>query len=287
MISSPFPKLSVIVPVYRQWDGMAGLLHALAASAPAANPPELIVVSNEALPDDLDTASWPLDVRLETCFTPGSYAARNVGAALAKGTHLVFTDADCRPAPDFLTKVAEAVTRHPDDILAGRIVVETDPPPTIWSDYDEVRGIPQDRYAGRGYGACANLTVPHSVLDHAGGFDPERLSGGDAEFCRRADATVRYVPEAVVAHPARRTAAEVLTKARRIRGGQVCAGPFKRRLMWVFASFLPPFREIRRFAGAKVPIAKKFRALAVLLLVWLVSLGETIRLLLGGQAERR
>ena len=66
-----------------------------------------------------------------------------------------------------------------------------------------MRGIPQARYVARGYAATANLTVPVQAFRAAGGFAPERFSGGDAAFCRAAGAAgfpIRLVPGAVIVH---------------------------------------------------------------------------------------
>jgi GT2 family glycosyltransferase len=50
----------------------------------------------------------------------GPAAARNAGAREAHGTHLAFTDDDCRPFPDWLGRFAEAFAEGSWDALAGR-----------------------------------------------------------------------------------------------------------------------------------------------------------------------
>src|SRR5690606_4863449 len=152
---------------------------------------------------------------------PGSYAARNLGAAAARGRLLAFTDADCRPAPGWLAAMAEAATRLPGRLLAGPVRIVANEPPNAFEIYDRIRGIPQERYVRQGYATTANLAVPRPVFDALDGFDAARFSGGDADFCRRAGRAghaVVLVPGAAVAHSARASWAELATKARRVKG---------------------------------------------------------------------
>ncbi|MBP1805949.1 glycosyltransferase family 2 protein [Rubellimicrobium aerolatum] len=282
------PAFSVIVPVFRDWDRVPVLLAALAGQT--FDDFELILVDNgpePPAPPDLPPALRSR-TRVLHCPRPGSYAARNAGAAEARGQVLAFTDADCRPAPGWLAAFAAA---GGSGLLAGPVRVEPGPCPNRWEIYDALRGIPQEGYVRRGYATTANLCVPREVLRRLDGFDPARLSGGDAEFCRRAGAQgvpLALVPEAVVAHPARARRQEVETKARRIKGGQVAAGPRRRRLAWTIRSLTPPVREVARFLGSRRhPWRWRLVASGVRLSLWRVELAEVARLLTGGAPERR
>ena len=93
--------VSVIVPVFRHWDLVPALLDALAAQVPGAGPFEILLVDNDAGAPP-PALALPGNARLLACAAPGSYAARNAGAAEARGAWLVFTDADCRPDPGWL-----------------------------------------------------------------------------------------------------------------------------------------------------------------------------------------
>jgi hypothetical protein len=52
----------------------------------------------------------------------GPASARNTGARLAQGSLLVFTDDDCEPDEDWLTRVAAANRRAPEAALGGRCI---------------------------------------------------------------------------------------------------------------------------------------------------------------------
>lgn len=297
------PDITVIVPVYRDWDRVPALLAALAAQQADGSGTggfEVLLVDNDPeagiplmLPDHR------LDLRVISCATPGSYAARNVGIAAARGRLLAFTDADCRPDPGWLAALARAHAATPEAILAGPIRMETGPTPGPWEIFDAVRGMPQALFVRHGYGATANLAVGADQMRRLGVFDPARLSGGDAEFCRRAGRRgvgIRLVPEAMVRHPARATRAEVVTKARRIKGGQLAAGPPLRRVLWTLRSLAPPLREMVGYLAGRAeghgaqrwPWRWRLVACRIRLLLWGGELAELARLvILRRPPERR
>jgi len=281
--------VSVIIPVFEQWDRMGDLLAALDRQTLARSTFEIIVVDNGStaihMPDNRSD-----NLELVTCAQPGAYAARNAGLAHAIGQWIAFTDADCLPAPDWLESLLRAAGEGGEkNLVAGRVeMVPASTDPTVWEVYDLVKGIPQARYVNSGYAATANLMAPRAALDAVGGFDAARMSGGDAAFCRAAQANgygIIYAPDAVVRHPARGTWHELVTKARRVKGGQMAPGtPLRYRL----GTLLPPVPAIGRFlASREHPLRHRVTACMVQLALWGVECGEAIRLLAGGGPERR
>jgi glycosyltransferase involved in cell wall biosynthesis len=285
------PDFSIVVPVYRQWHLVPALLAALAAQRLAPGRAELVLVNNDPAqtPPPLP-ASPPLPARLVACPAPGAYAARNAGAAAARGAWLVFTDADCRPEPGWLAALARAAAASPGALLAGPVRVTSDAArPNACEIYEVVRGIPQASYVARGYAATANLALPAGLFRALGGFDPGRFSGGDAAFCRRAGAAghpLRLVEDAVVGHPARADWPALARKARRIKGGQIAAGPLPRRLAWTLRTLAPPLRDAAAFLRRDQPLPRRLTAIALRFGLWGVELAETLRLLAGARPER-
>lgn len=285
-------EISVVVPVYEQWDQVPKLLSLLSQQSYPSEKFETLLVDNASTaflpPDELPAAT-----RILSCSKPGSYAARNAGVTEAKGKFIAFTDADCLPHRDWLSQLYQATlaTDEPLQIWAGAVKMVGHNPPNIYEIYDLVAGIPQERYVSRGYGVTANLFVPRQVIDLVGGFNDTRFSGGDAEFCRRAGAQgvkVNYAASAIVCHPARSTWEMLATKIRRMRGGQVGIGSMKARLFYLVRAFAPPLLEAWRILSAKAqPVKYKLVALVVQLALWLVGMVETIRLIFGGTRERR
>ena len=181
------PFFSVIVPVYRHWDLVPGLLAALAAQE--FGDFEILLADN-APHEPRPPLALPANARALACPEPGSYAARNAAIPAARGRILVFTDADCRPDPGWLKAFAAALPDGgPERLLAGPVRMTAEgATPSRWEAYDLIRGIPQAHYVRLGYAATANLAVPASVFARLGGFDQTRMSGGDAAFCRRVGA---------------------------------------------------------------------------------------------------
>lgn len=285
------PRLSVLVPVYEQWNLVPELLERLASQILPRDQFEVILVDNGSSHFALPEAS-PIETQILTCAQPGSYAARNVAAAEAQGEWFAFTDADCLPDPGWLAGLAQAAeTARERTILVG--VVDVQPqgnPPNAYEVYDMIKGIPQERYASRGYGATANLAVPAALFRELGGFDAARLSGGDAEFCRRATAagaTVSFVGGARVGHPARADWEAIATKARRVLGGQLTAGSARRRAAFLVRALAPPAIAWWRFSRTDYPLGQRLTAILVQARIWGTEVVEACRLLLGGPAERR
>jgi hypothetical protein len=155
-----------------------------------------------------------------------------------------------------------------------------------------IKGIPQERYARGGYGATANLAVPAALFRAVGGFDGTRLSGGDAEFCRRAGrqgAQIAFAAAARVGHPARDSWEAISTKSRRVVGGQVLAGPVARRTYRVLRILMPPLLRCARIALTPgFSLRNRLVATGIQLRLWIAEIAELVRLLLaGGRPERR
>jgi len=287
------PKISVIIPLYQHWELTEILFSALEKQTLPKMCWECFIVDNgsDAVPAQ---ESLPDFVKLLECPQPGSYAARNKALQDATGELLVFTDADCRPNADWLetlwktyqslsspTLIAGGVTvQRSDKLKPNRIVV-----------YDMAMGLPQAKYASRGYAVTANLSIPRAVFDKVGEFDGKRFSGGDAEFCQRAGQAgipLVYIPSANVDHPARNSWEELTVKLRRVKGGQVRSGPAKRRLKYIIKTFIPPVWAFW-FAinNKKVSHAQKPIVILIQTGLWITEMAITFKLLVNGKMERR
>lgn len=199
--------LSVVVSTFERPGRLAELLGALRAQTLPRDRWELIVVDNGSGPAtgavlaaERERGELPLrTLRNELTLGPGG--GRNTGWRAARAPHVVFTDDDCVPEPDWLAAVLAAVAGQPAAILQGR----TEPRP------DELRA---RRLTSRtqaitrltpSYETC-NIVYPRSVLQALGGFDEDfglRPAGEDTELAWRAIAdgvpTV-FVPDARVFH---------------------------------------------------------------------------------------
>ncbi|SEG45360.1 glycosyltransferase family 2 protein [Billgrantia desiderata] len=287
------PLCTIIVPVYEHWNLIPTLLKCLQSQTLNQETFEVLLVDNGstnfAPPPEL-----PANTRILHCATPGSYAARNQALLAARGEWLIFTDADCLPRAEWL----EALMRQADRLKGNDVVlagaVEMKPSgahPSIYEMYDLVKGIPQAWYVSRGYAVTANLAVPAELARRLGGFEAKRFSGGDSDFVRRAvaeGASLHYVAEAMVEHPARDSWAAIATKARRIKGGQLTAGTSRQRALWLFRTFTPPLLAWYRFLlKSRQPWLYRLMASILQVRLWAVEAHEALRLLFRSRAERR
>ncbi len=285
------PVASIIVPVFDQWPLAQKLLASIEMQSFPKSAMEVILVDNGST-DYAPPAELPPYVRILHCEQPGSYAARNLGAAAANGSWLVFTDADCTPEPHWVGALVDAL-QSGSELVAGPVRVRGEAAqPNAFEVYDTVRGIPQAWYVSRGYAATANLAVSRRLFDALQGFDARRLSGGDADFCLRSAASgvrVRLAREAVVNHPARSTWLELVTKARRMKGGQLRHQRNLLRTALAYCrTFFPPVVAIVRFLGASEwPLRYRAVAIGVVLRLWFVEMAEALRIAFGGELERR
>jgi glycosyltransferase involved in cell wall biosynthesis len=213
--------VSVVVPVRDGAHVLSGCLDALGAQvgAPAY---EVVVVDNGSSDGSGDLArAHPAVTRVVVEATPGSYAARNAGIAAAAGDVLAFTDADCRPRPDWLAAGLQALVDA--DLVGGAVVPVRSAAPTVWERYDRAVYLDQARAVrDEGYAATANLLVARRVLDAVGPFDATLRSSGDLEWGQRATAAgwrLVHAPDAVVDHQPRTGARATWRLHRRLGAG--------------------------------------------------------------------
>ena len=137
---------------------------------------------------------------LETSGGAGPGAARNIGAASARGELLVFIDADCEPEPDWLARIVAAAREA--ELVQGAVLVP---------DGAQVR--PFDRFIAvlseYGLYQTANLAIRRELFERLGGFEPivmprrSKEMGEDAWLAwraRRAGARSAFAADAVVRH---------------------------------------------------------------------------------------
>jgi glycosyltransferase involved in cell wall biosynthesis len=95
---------SVIVPVFNGAATLGGCLRALAQQTVPRASYEVIVVDDGSSDDSAAIAARYRAMVLRQAHA-GAAAARNRGAAAARGEILLFTDADCEPQPDWIEAI--------------------------------------------------------------------------------------------------------------------------------------------------------------------------------------
>ncbi|WP_200937224.1 MULTISPECIES: glycosyltransferase family 2 protein [unclassified Phenylobacterium] len=243
------PRVSVVVPHYNDLVGLDRCLSALQAQTLPAGEFEIIVADNASPVGEAAVAeAIGGRARLVVVTERGAGPARNGGVALAGGEILAFTDSDCIPSPQWLSEGLAALGRS-DFVGGGMEVLVGDAANVTGAEaFELVFAFDNQAYVERkGFTVTANLFCPAALFRQVGGF---RVGvSEDLEWSHRArDAgfAIGYAPRALVAHPARRTWAELTGKWRRLNHetfGIVAARP-RGRLTWLVRSLLLPLSAL-------------------------------------------
>jgi len=297
-VSCPF--VSVIIPVFNDFEPLKTCLAALESQTYPKHLYEVIVVDNGSDGNIEDVVSQFAQVFTTHESCPGSYAARNKGLFLAKGEVIGFADADCVPASDWIEKgVANLLRMFNCGLVAGKIELFCLKPsqPTAVELYEMIKGFPQKKYIEnyRG-GATANVWTFRSVIDNVGVFDATLKSGGDLEWGQRVYAagySQVYADDVCVAHPARRSLGQLYRKMVRRAGGEYdrktkegySAGTF---IVDLAQELKPPLKSIARISLNKKlkGVQQKSQVIFVMVLAKYFKAFEKVRLQLGGIPQR-
>jgi glycosyltransferase involved in cell wall biosynthesis len=208
--------ISVIIPHLNQEAYLTLGLQALHTQRPITSKIEIIVVDNGSarLPSAVCSA-WP-DVRLVSESIPGPGPARNRGIREARGDILAFIDADCRAHPGWLAAIEAAFADQGTRIIGGDVQVSYENPsrPTFLEPYESIYSYRNSEHIAEGFSGTGNLATLPSVIAEVGPFAGIEVAE-DRDWGLRACAAgyaIRYVPEMIVFHPARKTFAELTGK---------------------------------------------------------------------------
>lgn len=200
------PFISIIIPTYNRPQPLAACLQSLARLAYPPERLEIIVINDGGVTrPEVDNRPGVIEV---TQPNAGPAAARNNGAAQARGDFLAFLDDDCQPDPSWLACLAAQLEKTPDVLVGGRTL----------------NALPQNAYAtasqllvdylyayynqgedGPRFFTSNNFALAAPLFAALGGFDTTfpLAAGEDRDFCdrwRQAGHGMVYVPEAVVYH---------------------------------------------------------------------------------------
>lgn len=277
-------RISVVIPVYRDWARLPACLAALEAQRLA--PFEIIVVGNDGQSPPPDLRGAGLTIIHEE--RPGSYAARNAAVAISRGDVLAFTDADCIPDRDWLSAAQHVLSDQSGVRVTGPVSIFRAPGGSrlAWLHDLNFAFLDQEDSA-RGICPTANLVVARTVFDLVGAFDASLMSGGDVEWSKRASRLgipLIFDPAVRVGHPSRDGLASVIARRRRIAGAHPY-NPDVQALSYVRNALKPPLRELGRLRGAE-GLGASDRA-ALFLLLWCLNLVGLIEYLLVAMRLKR
>ncbi len=209
------PFVSVVVPIYNSENDIVDLVECLANQTYPQDKTEFLLVDNNSQ----DNTATLLKQEIEKYQSQGknlkylserkiqsSYAARNTGIKQSQGEILAFTDADCRPQPDWLANLIKPFVNPQVLIVAGE--VEGLAGNSFLEQYGNLYKMLSQTYTldhpFAPYGQTANLAIRKDIFQVVGLFRPYLTTGGDADICWRilkeVEAEIIFAPNAIVFH---------------------------------------------------------------------------------------
>lgn len=289
------PFVSVIVPVWNGARDIARCIDAIARQDYPADRFELLVVDNGSTDDTREVVRAHRRAILLKEPTPGSYAARNLALRHVRGSLVIFTDADCVPARDWISAGVAAMAQAPDaGVIGGRIDLfdeNGDASPTC-AAYEQLFSFDQKRSVSENRCVTANWLSPAAVFRDLGGFDATLKSGADGTMALRVAAAghrIVYADGMVVGHPVRGQFSDVHAKFLRTLGGRwTLRRPGPARIVIAQAGLARSTvqRARRVLAARQVPLRRRMAMVAMLLRLQVAGAGELARLALGGETRR-
>ncbi len=223
----------------------------------------------------------------------GSYAARNLGIAHAKGKFLVFTDSDCKPKTDWLAQGLFFIEKG-FDMAGGAVTFFKENPGNsdlVFSyeknfSFNQKRNVEEETCS-----ITANLFVKREVFDQVGGFREDIYSGADTEWTKRATingATIIFAEAATVEHPSRKTLMELYSKKKRTSGGYFNLVFKKKSFLQKLATILLLLRPpISIFSKVNESFLLKFKLFLVKWSLEFIGVWELVGLSFGAISPKR
>jgi glycosyltransferase involved in cell wall biosynthesis len=222
MVSQLLPFVSVIIPIYNGEADLPDLLTCLQAQSYPIDRVEYLLVDNGSTDRTWAQLQATTGITaLQETTIQGSYAARNRGIIAAQGTILAFTDADCRPEPQWLMDLVAEFNDQSVGMVVGEI--QALPGNSLLERYaDRQETLSQKHTLANSfcpYGQTANVAMRACVFQETDLFRPYLTTGGDADMgwriLRETGWQWVFAESAIVRHRHRHTFAELLSQWRR------------------------------------------------------------------------
>jgi glycosyltransferase involved in cell wall biosynthesis len=211
------PLVSIIIPHLNQPVYLRRCLRSLVDQAFDMSRVEIIVVDNGSKEPPYSTCCAFENVVLQCELSPGPGHARNKGVDASVGEILACIDADCIADKNWLSAICSAFDDQQAQIVGGdvRIALANPDRMTMLEAYESIYAYRQKEYIERmGFSGTGNLAMRRQAYHAVGRFAGIGVAE-DREWGQRATRmgiSIRFIPEMVVFHPARRSFAELGAK---------------------------------------------------------------------------
>lgn len=236
------PTHAIVIPHYNDLTRLRRCLDALLPQLD--DTVEVIVVDNNSDVDLAPIREEYQQIRLSIEPEAGAGPARNRGVAETTAPWLLFIDADCVPAPDWLA-VGKRIARD-DTVIGGRVDVfhETPPPKSGAEAFETVFAFKMAAYLTRdAFLGAGNLVTSRAVFEAVGGFRPAVSEDKDwSQRAARAGFTLDFDNDFAAGHPSRQDWTALRRKWRRLASEAFLldAGGAKGRVRWVLKACAMP-----------------------------------------------
>jgi glycosyltransferase involved in cell wall biosynthesis len=257
---------SIIVPFLNEERWLPGCLDALDAQTLDRSLFELIFVDNGSTDRSVEIVTTHGGVRLLHEPQRDPYLARNRGIAAACARHIVFLDADCFPAPDWLAELQAEVALSPAAIVLGYIAhpIHASIFSRCYEEYHDAKLVHLigGRLTSHYFGHAGNMVVRSDLFHELGLFYAMPIAG-DTEIihrwlAQRPDSELRYARRARVVH------AEMLgigdCMAKWYDTGRHANGPAQ-QVRFRVLPFVERWRALRLWLTARQPRAGRIVAM--------------------------
>jgi glycosyltransferase involved in cell wall biosynthesis len=298
LISGSIPFVSIIIPVLNDAEGLRRCLDSLENQTYPRSRYEVIVVDNgskESIKDVVyrfDHATVCRELRA------GSYAARNKGISLSKGSILAFIDSDCVADPNWIDNGVIRLLRHPEAGLVGgkvNFLFKDHEKPTAIELFDSFTAFQQKNYIEIAkFSGAGNLFTFKKVFEHVGLFNDTLRSGGDYEWGQRVyihGYPLIYADDVTVSHPARSSFSQIYKKYLRVIGGE---NDIKRRNGYPLKGFLldilrdlkmPFYFSLWILSERRLSLMLRIQVSSIMGIVKYFQAIERVRLRCGGRSR--
>ena len=275
-------QFSVVVPFYNEQKHIERCIKALLNQDFDKDQYEIIFIDNGSTDRSMKIVQRYPSIVLLHEEKPGSYAARNRGIRIARGTIIAFCDGDCEVSVDWLSQIHRGMERTEAFIVLGKR--HYNPAKSFFlqivEDYEnsKVEYLLERQVDKRCLFGFTNNMAVRAELFRSVGLFREISRGADTEFVQRClssknNAGLAFLPEMVIRH-LEITGMKVWLKKRVIRGEN------NKRMEQIsnYKSLSYKTRiNILRYCLKKnnYPLMKSFTAILLLLIgVMFYSIGE-------------
>lgn len=196
--------ISVIIPVYKDCEGLQDTLNSIRNSDYPQNKYEIIVANDGADKEICELCERYSVLCINVYPKGGSYNARNNALSHARGEYIAFTDADVQVDNQWLFVIRQSLIQS--DYAVGKTIINPAMINTLADDYEAATAFGINKRCL--VGPTVNVAVKRKVFELTGAFDSRLQSGGDYEFGdrvlkQRQKLKRNYYHKMLVLHPPR------------------------------------------------------------------------------------